>query len=609
MAMNKRTRIATESLVFLGLLVGILFVLNLLGAFAFARADLTENNAFSLSDGSKKVARELRDKAEIIMYFTEDLPPPFNATERYVHDLLVEYENASEGQIDLKVVHPDTEELKKQAREDGAQEVRHQVVENDSVKVKQGFRTIVIKYLGDTKKIQVGRDTQGLEYDVTMALKELLAEKHDLKKPIGIVKGHGSPKVSKELGPLKQALPTYELKQVSLDSEIDPDLAALLVIGPTEKLSNEELKQIDRYVMNGGSLGVFGGRIKLNKPSRRQRRPQSLSASIVDSNINRLLSRWGVRVEGNMVADQNCDRVPMRGQMGMRVAVPYPPMPVLSFDEAQQEHPVTFRLKNARLPFSSALDLTGKGSDEANVQVLGKTSKNSWLMTGGSIALQPKRPEEWKASGKNGPFPVMAAVEGKLNSAFSPQSSSMSTPEKEKGQAGPLGPKTAKEEVRVFVNGWGMDMIGQFLRTSGRQGGGRQQLGGLASLTLNAVDWLAQDSDLIAIRAKDIEDPKLDVPKDVGLAEEKAREAKKEAQKEAKKAAKKGDRAKAQQELQEGQQEVKQALEERKQAMKEWEQTKSAHRWGNLLGIPLAFALFGVVRWRMRANRKKNIKL
>ena len=87
MAMNKRTKKATESLAFIGVMAAILVVLNLLGIFVFGRVDVTEKRLFSLSDGSKRLVQGLPEELEITAYFTKDLPPPFNATERYVREV------------------------------------------------------------------------------------------------------------------------------------------------------------------------------------------------------------------------------------------------------------------------------------------------------------------------------------------------------------------------------------------------------------------------------------------------------------------------------------------------------------------------------------------
>jgi hypothetical protein len=51
------------------------------------------------------------------------------------------------------------------------------------------------------------------------------------------------------------------------------------------------------------------------------------------------------------------------------------------------------------------------------------------------------------------------------------------------------------------------------------------------------------------------------------------------------------------------------AFEERKAAMETWNQKKTSYRWGNTLGLPLFFALIGVVRWRMRKTKRALLKL
>ena len=56
-------------------------------------------------------------------------------------------------------------------------------------------------------------------------------------------------------------------------------------------------------------------------------------------------------------------------------------------------------------------------------------------------------------------------------------------------------------------------------------------------------------------------------------------------------------------------QEREEALERRKAALEKWESTKALYRWGNMLGIPLLFALFGVLRWQSRLNKRRNLKL
>jgi len=568
MAMNKKTRTATETLGFVGLVAGILILLNVLGLFFdFGRLDTTANRMFSLADGSRRLAASLEDDMEITAYFTEDLPAPFNATARQVRDLLSEYAAASGGRIRVRFVNPDDEELQQEAQQEGIRPVAHQKIENDSVSVVEGYRGLVIHYLDHKKTLPVISSSDGLEYTITMAIKEMVGE----KTRVGVLGGHGSPSLSEGLTTLVASLPTYELVEVDASQEIDPDLAALLVVGPTDTLSETELRRIDQFVMRGGSLGVFGGGNDVDLSGGQP------SGTPVDSGLDGLLGPWGVRIDQDIVADLQCERAPYRTPMGIPVPVAYPALPVVTVTPEQAEHPVLFRLPATTLPFISSLTV-GDAPEGADVRVLARSSENSWKIAGPTMDLQI-RPSvrEWNPRPPFGPFPLIAAIEGHLPTAFPTASA-------EAGQDIDTPPRS-EDEVRVLIVG-SSTFFRDELMPRGAQGGTPEMNEALA-LILNTVDWLAADSDLIAIRAKGVDEAPLEVPTAVLSAEDEARQAMEE-QDEAG---------------------VEEALEERRAAIAAWDAKKSMYRWLNGIGIPVAFALLGLLRWRRRNDRKKTLTL
>ncbi len=579
MAINKRTRAASESIGFLLIIGGILIALNVLSVFFFARIDLTKKRLFSLADGSKHLAASLDDQMDVVGYFTSDLPPPYNATERYVRDLLEEYQSASHGKIHVRFIDPDTDKLKEQAEKDGVPKVRQPHYTDDSAGYVDGYRGIVFKYLGDTKTIPaIPEDTSGLEYAITQRIAELVGKKH----PVGILDDHGGPTLDKGLSTLQQEMPTYELRSVKADTEIPQDLSALLIIGPEKPFTEAELRRINQYVMNGGSIGVFGGGEKIDIQG--QTGP---SASKVDTQINELLGKWGVKVESNMVADAQCGRAPMRGPMGMTIPVPYPAIPIVTFDEEEQKQPVLFRLDQAMLPFTSTLSLTNalSGDKGVDVRTLARSSDNSWAIDQDNLSLTPRNPRDWPSDGPSGPFPLIVAVSGKLPSAFPSNAAMSSNGSDHPSHSDITAPDTAVKKVRVLVMGSSMFLQDALVGKPEQWRSGEMPPN--LSLGLNAVDWLAQESDLIAIRAKNVEPPALRVPTGVTAATTAARDA-----------LKKQDATG-----------VKSALKKRKAALEAWDGKKAGYRWSNMLGLPALFALFGVVRWRMRLAKKASLKV
>jgi len=567
MSSKVQQRAASESLFFLLIVGGILILLNVLAVyFPSPRIDLTGNQLFSLAEGSKRLASSLEDRLEITAYFTENLPPPFNATERHVRDLLAEYAAASNGDIVVNFVNPDNADKQQAARADGVQPVAHQKIEEDQVAVVEGYRGIVLMYLDGKKTIPVVQDTTGLEYTLTSAIKELVGE----RKPVGVVSGHASPTLEQGLSSLGSVLQLYDMRPVDTSQEIDPSLAALLIIGPKEPFTTDELRRIDQYVMRGGSLGIFGGSLAIDLAG------SAPTAQPVSSEVGRLVSAWGVELQSQIVLDAQCSRAPMRGPLGLQVLVPYPPIPVLQLTDEQREHPVMFRLASPMLPFVAPLKV-GEAPEGATLTVLASSSDGSWAMDGPSIALEPRDPRDWQMTTALGPFALMAAIEGKLPSAYTAAASEEQVTQIQ-------APPVSEADVRVLVAGTSTFLEDAFMPPPQ---GGEVQMNAALALALNAIDWLAADSDLIAIRAKTVEEPALDIPDSVLVAEDTVLAA-----------AEEGDKAG-----------VEDALEERKAAIESWEAKKLAYRWLNTLGIPFFVALFGLLRWRQRANKKKTLKL
>lgn len=572
---SKKTLAGAESVSFLLVLAGILVALNVLGVFWFVRADATESKVYSLADSSKKLAGGLKDRLEIVAYFSADLPPPFNATERYVRDILQEYSVASKGNIKLRFVNPDDEDEKEEAEKEGVQKVRHSKADSTGASVVEGYRGLAFHYLGKTKAIPVIGDTEGLEYNITQLIKEMTGD----KRKLGVLSGQEGPSLEKGLQNLAQALPTYELVGVDAESPISADIKALLVVAPENEISEAKLRSINTYLMNGGALAIFGGSTKLNLGSEQE--PPGVSG--VDSGVNRLLNAWGINMEKNLVADPQSLRINM--------FIPYMQSPVVAFDEEQQKHPAAFRLTHALLPWVSQLKIDNNKNLGKDVKrtVLARSSENAWVLTGDTISIDPDprnlaRPDGAERS------TLVIALEGKLPSAFAPGADGQSSDASD-------APAQATKSVRVFVSG-----TASFLRDEALQIPiFRRDLPSTRALALNAIDWLTQDADLIAIRAKTIEDPPLKTDADITQAQQEEEAAGQDA------AIKSltGDQAGAE----EATKRQEAAAKVRKAKFEQWQTKQNWHKWLNILGMPSLFIVFGLIRWQLRKAKRASLKL
>jgi ABC-2 type transport system permease protein len=160
----------------------VIVLLNLAGQTLFKRFDLTDNQAFTLSDISKQVVRTLKEPLTIKVFFTDNLPPPHNNTELYLHDLLKEYalfgnkyfnyafynvSSATEG------ISETAQANREMARTYGINPVQIQLVENDEVKFQQAYMGLVMIHGDIIERIPAITTTDALEYQLTSAMQKL----------------------------------------------------------------------------------------------------------------------------------------------------------------------------------------------------------------------------------------------------------------------------------------------------------------------------------------------------------------------------------------------------------------------------------------------------
>jgi len=69
----------------------VIILINVAGITLFFRMDLTANKVYSISKASQQVVSTLSEPLTIKVFFTKNLPAPYNNAERYLHDLLEEY--------------------------------------------------------------------------------------------------------------------------------------------------------------------------------------------------------------------------------------------------------------------------------------------------------------------------------------------------------------------------------------------------------------------------------------------------------------------------------------------------------------------------------------
>ncbi len=160
----------------------VILLINIAGMTLFFRIDLTRNGIYSLSDISQRVGSTLSEPLTIKVFFTKNLPAPYNNIERYLHDLLEEYSIDANQNFNYQFydVSPEDDGLdsetqgnREMALNYGITPVQIQIVEKDELKFKKAYMGLVIIHGDLIEKIQTITSTDGLEYKLTTTIQKL----------------------------------------------------------------------------------------------------------------------------------------------------------------------------------------------------------------------------------------------------------------------------------------------------------------------------------------------------------------------------------------------------------------------------------------------------
>lgn len=353
------------------LLAAILIVINMISRSLFFRWDMTRGNVYSLSESSKTVIGQLDDRMTARVFFSEDLPGEYVNSRRFLQDILEEYRAYSGGNFHFEFVNPDdNEKARQEASSYQIPPVQLRVIENDKLEIKNVYMGLVLLYRDKKEVLPVIQTTEGLEYDLTAAMKKMLAKN---LKTIGLIAGDGEDVSTRQL--IQFLNKTYQVRPASFKSPISRNVELILMNGVLDSLSMDELYHLDQFLMRGGKLFL--------SQARQEARVQEGIAESVASNIYSFLEHYGLNIHPDIVIDKVCSQIQIEQQQGVfsfRNAVDYPAIPMIrNFNE---ENPIVSGLDRIRVFFPHEITSEpGKG----DFTPLMWTSKNSGTLSEGYV--------------------------------------------------------------------------------------------------------------------------------------------------------------------------------------------------------------------------------
>lgn len=503
------------------LIVGVV-VLNLLGRRIGGRLDLTRENLYTLSEGTRETLSGLEDVARVKLFVSEGLPPEVQVTLRDLRDMLSDYRRASDGSLRVTEANPDeSEEARREAESLGIQPLQFNVMRDDGLQVQRGWLGLAVLHAGESRTLQVARSTEDLEYRLTSALAALRRER---APRVAFLTGFGARPPSR-LRAFREALSRrYEVGTTALDDSVParlpPDSVDVAVLaGPSRPLSGAALETLDAYLTGGGAALVLAEGAQIRSGRMPMTRP-------VDAGLGPLLEERGVRLGSGVVYDLSShERISGRGLFS--AVQPYPLWPVV---QPAEDAVVTRGLQGVSLAWATPLEVT----DSSRVRPVLETTPRAGLQPPGRpVTPDTPLPDDPERLGVRtmavqvDPGPP-AAAGGDGGSSDTPGPASGGTPAGTGESGGPRGggetsggPEGGAEGGPSAAGGEGgvpttdppasggagrMIVVGDatFLERQFARGNPQNLV-----FAANAVDWLAQDESLIAIRSKDRTPPRL----------------------------------------------------------------------------------------------------
>lgn len=431
-----------------GLFVAVVF----LSSFLYYRIDLTAEKRFTLSHSTKTLLENVDTTINITVFLTGDLPADYKKLSIATQDLLREFSDLSNNRVKVHFETPGEgldDSLKLQLYDSlsrmGVQFERNEdISESDNKATNQliipsalvyykqqppvaidlrSSRTIFKNYNVLNEEPQADKEATRnaaealLEFKFANAIDKLTRK---YVPSVAYCVGNGEPTdfTVNDVGESlrnEYRLAVFDLKK----GYPNPDeINALLIVKPTQSFTEEDKLKIDQYVMHGGKVMWFVDKLYAELDSL-MRSHADFIAYDRNLNLDDILFKYGVRINGDLLQDLNCSKIPVvigynpdNSPRMQRIPWPYYP-----FLQSTNNNPVSKNLDRVLSIFPSSID-TVKAQGIEKTILLASDTNSRVLSSPALVSLNSVRTEEEFNSMNRSHIPVAVLLEGKFASLF-----------------------------------------------------------------------------------------------------------------------------------------------------------------------------------------------
>jgi ABC-type uncharacterized transport system involved in gliding motility auxiliary subunit len=472
------------------------------------RVDLTENDLYTLGEGTQAVLDGIEEPVNLYLFFSDEATatlPTLRAYATRVREMLEEFEaNAPDGKLVLNVVDP----LPFSEDEDRAEQFGLQAANIGPAGEAVYFGLAGSNSVGATDTIPFfqpdPRKEAFLEYDLARLIYNLANTDKTVvglltSAPIG---GGFDPQTQQRSQPwviVEQAKQLLEVRTLPASAlTIEDDVDVLWIVHPT-MLDDDTLYAVDQFIMRGGRALIF---VDPQAEILASADPSGLGigGAASSSTLERLFTAWGVDFNATSVVTDN--------RYGLSIGGRFQPVRHIGLigldaQAMSQDDPISSGLNSVNLGVAGHFELADGAT--AKLTPLLRSSVESETMPAERFQFLPDPTEllnGFTPSGRE--FVLAARLEGPLKSAF-PDGAPTSPERAEQVDAALGAAHLASTDSANLVLVGDVDILSDRLWVQAQNFLGQRLVTAFANngdFVINALDNLSGSAALIGLRSR-----------------------------------------------------------------------------------------------------------
>ena len=390
-----RKALERRDLIQLGITLVLVVVICLLGEIRFFRIDLTSEKKYTLSKPSRRLMSELDDVVYVKIYLDGELPAEFVNFKKSIRELMDDFRAYAGDKLQYQFInlYDETDETIRN-RMIGDLYDRGLNVTNIQVRDREGgssSRTIfpgaIISYgpyempvnlLKNNPSLShetnLNNSIQSLEYEFARAIQSLTMKE---VPRVAFIEGHGELDSMQTYSLMDELKNFFQVDRGYINGNVEALLnyKALIIARPERPFDEADKFAIDQYIMKGGKVLFFLDPVQPFADSLTTGTTVALANQV---GLEDLLFKYGIRINYDLVADLQCNYVPVNtapaGEQAHFTMMPWVYYPLLAGPET---NPITRGLNYVLAQFASTLDTLSNGTGRGKKTVLLATSQAS----------------------------------------------------------------------------------------------------------------------------------------------------------------------------------------------------------------------------------------